>query len=124
MKFLLTKTCRGVIDTQDERDRIDRCFQEKGDSAAKKRLLALMDKIEAQDWQGAAELLKDKWWRKRDSKDGICNCECIGNVYPVSKNKPEIYAMGFDAYTTYYELVFRMLNSNPEEMEHKMEKIG
>lgn len=56
MKFLVTKTCQGVMDTENERHRINEAF--KNEPEIRKRLLLLMDAIEARQWKKRIECSK------------------------------------------------------------------
>lgn len=103
MRLVITKTCRGVIDTQYERERIKKAFRR--DPETRKRLTALMDAIEALDWPKAMKLLKDKWWRGRDERMECPRVEFVGLLHvqnPVKHGHP---AFGFDQWASYLDLV-------------------
>lgn len=119
MKFLITKTCIGVLDTDRERKRIASAFVDQPE--VQKKLTELMDAVEALDWKLAEELLESKWWQGSDPEQECPRVKFIGMIKmkdPVS-GEP---ATGFDIWTTYDQLIWVL--SDPEHSKrYKVEEI-
>jgi len=113
VKLHVVKTSEGIIDTEKERSRIEKAFED--DPEIKGKLNELMDAVEAMDWKLAKELLANKWWNGRDKQQECHRREFIGMIKikdPVS-GEP---AFGFDIWSNYDELIWAM--TDPEDSKH------
>ena len=106
MKLLVTKTCKGILDTGRERKRITGAFNDR--PATMKKLLELMDAIEAGNWPLARKLLESKWWQGRDEELECPRAEFVGLLDLKEIDKPGEPAWGFDTFGSYCELVYAM----------------
>lgn len=100
MKMTIQKTFELTIDTSKERERIEECFNCKGNKTTYKKLLKLMDLIEAEKWKEAEAELDGKWWNGRDNAHGCSRAEFIGMLNAEGNHG--------DAWDTYIDLVWRM----------------
>ncbi len=109
MKFVVTKTCQGVVDTDVERRRIMTAFRH--DPQIRKRLLKLLaavEAVEAQDWQGAWRQLQSPWWDRDDPREGVPRREFLGFLGAHEVGHPDRSARGLDD-TTYATLITHMV---------------
>lgn len=121
MKLLIKKVCQGVLNTGAERVRIARAF--KNSPETQKRLLKLMDAIEAQDWKKAGLLLADKWWRGRDKKSECPRQEFLGMLNLADPKRPKSPAVGFDHWARYGNLIYVMASKQKGGAEYTVTPI-
>ena len=76
MKITIQKASTFTIDTGAERKRINRYF--KGDKTMRKKLLNLMDLVEAGKWVEAYKELESKYWKGYDPEQECSRLEFIG----------------------------------------------
>jgi hypothetical protein len=121
MKLMVTKVCRGVLDTDAERQRIKKAFRD--DPVTRDRLNQIMDAVEALDWDKAYKLLSDKWWRGRDKKQECSRLEFIGTLDMKNPESLESPASGFDYHASYIDFILSMeAEDKPGDVEYKVEK--
>ena len=122
MKFLLSKSCQGVFDTATERQRIKEAF--KNDKETRKRLLALIDAVEAGQWGKAAKMLAGKWWQGRDKKEECHRLEFCGMLNLMVPGQSKL-ANGFDHWADYADLIYVMAkNRKPEDTQYTVTKVS
>lgn len=123
MILKITKTCQGVLDTRNERIRIRYAF--KRDPEVRRRLLALMDAIEAGQWKRADRMLRGKWWKGYDKKAECPRGEFVGMLNLANPDNPRFPASGFDGWAGYADLVWVMSQKRePGSSQFKVEKVG
>lgn len=122
MRFLVTKTCQGVMDTKDERNRIKKAFRR--DPETRRHLMLLMDAIDAMDWVKANRMLSSKWWQGRDKK---CECPRLEFVGMLQLQNPKMLAYpadGFELRAGYSTLVYVMNEKKKKGgVDYKVEPI-
>lgn len=122
MRFLITRTCQGVMDTKYERLRIQKAFR--GDRENRRRLMLLMDAIEAGKWEKANQMLESKWWRGRDKKLECPRTEFIGMLLLQNPTKGRLPAYGFDCWMGYSALIEVMSSKKPSGgIDYKVELL-
>jgi len=99
MKITIQKTSIFTFNTQEERKRINECFKDK--PLMHKKLLKLMDLIEAEKWVEASNELESKWWMGRDKEQECPRLEFIGMLEADGD---------IDTWTTYDNLIWNMVN--------------
>jgi hypothetical protein len=102
MKITIEKAFTFTVDTSKERKRIKSCWAKS--STTRKKLLKLMDLVEAEKWQEAEDELDGKWWSGRDAKQECPRLEFVGML------DCGIDSCGWD---TYANLIWRMVR-HPE----------
>ena len=103
MKINIAMVCRGTIDTEIERSRIQREFE--GEEENLFKLNEFMDSIESLDFSKSKELLDSEWWNGEDKNLRCPRKEFIGKVFRTG-DAPD----GFDSYFSYKSLVSAGLN--------------
>jgi hypothetical protein len=103
MKITIQKSITFTVDTGKERKRIKLCFKNRPQTM--KKLLKLMDLVEAEKWEAAEAELEGKWWSGRDAKLECPRLEFVGML------ESGIDSFGWD---TYANLVWRMVR-HPDE---------
>jgi len=78
MKITIQKASTFTIDTGAERKRINRCFKDK--PMMRKKLLKLMDLVEAGKWVEAYKELESKYWNGYDGEQECSRLEFIGLI--------------------------------------------
>ena len=121
MKFIVTKTCQGIMDTEIERQRIKKAF--KDEPEIRKRLTFLMDAIEAGQWKKASRMLEGKWWGDYDDKRGCPRREFIGSPELRNPQWKGQLENGFDHWHGYASLVYRMSHQVKGGVKYVVEKI-
>lgn len=106
MKLLLTQTCQGVIDTDRERQRINKAFR--NNPEIRLRLTLLLEAIEDGEWDKASEMLEDEWWQGSDEARECPRAEFIGMLHMTHPRCKEYPAIGFDLNVSYGDLVHLM----------------
>jgi hypothetical protein len=101
MKMTIQKSYEFTVDTAKERRRIFDAFGDRPETL--KKLMHLMDLIDAEKWEEAQKELDSKWWRGRDEDLECPRQEFIGLLD----------AEGIDPWTSYSDLIWRM-HSRPE----------
>ena len=100
MKMTIEKSFEFTIDTGKERQRIEECFNVKGKKTTYKKLLKLMDLVEAEKWEEAEAELDGEWWNGRDRDQECPRAEFIGMLD----------TDGLDgSWDTYANLIWRMV---------------
>ena len=97
MKMTIEKAFTFTVDTAKERKRIKGGFTH--NKAAQKKLLKLMDLVEAEKWEAAYEFLESKWWQGRDKEYECPRLEFLGMLDSAGLD---------DAWATYGDLIWRM----------------
>jgi hypothetical protein len=100
MKITMEKTIQFTFDTSKERKRIEKCFNVKGSKTVYKKLMKLMDLIEAEEWEKANNELESDWWRGRDKEQECSRLEFVGLLE----------GEGIADWTSYANLVWRLAN--------------
>ena len=98
MRLTIQKSYVFVVDTAKERKRINEAFA----GTTKKKLLKLMDLVEAQKWKEAEAELDSKWWHGRDEELECSRLEFIGLLN----------AKGACSWDSYINLIWTMNNYN------------
>jgi hypothetical protein len=121
MRFLITKTCQGIMDTESERQRIKKAFR--NDPETRRRLTLLMDAIEAMDWEKANRMLSSKWWQGRDKKYECFRLEFVGMFELQNPKMPGHPAGGFEIRSGYRDLAYVMTHQKKVGIKYMVEKV-
>jgi len=98
MKMTIEKAFTFTIDTGKERKRIEECFKDR--KMMKKKLLKLMDLVEAEKWEAAYKELEGKYWNGYDAEQECPRVEFIGMLDADGLDDP---------WDTYTSLIWRMV---------------
>jgi len=99
MKITIQKSSTFTIDTAKERKRINKYFKDK--KMMQKKLLKLMDLVEAEKWVEAGKELDGKYWSGIDKEQECPRLEFIG-ILDASGD--------IDPWATYINVIFNMVN--------------
>lgn len=99
MKMSIEKAFTFTFDTDLERKRINEGFN--NNKTAQKKLHKLMDLVEQGAWGAAYAELESKWWCGRDREYECPRIEFVGMLDAVGSD---------DAWITYADLIWRMVN--------------
>ena len=113
MKIIIQKASTFTVDTGAERKRIERCF--KGDKTMRKKLLNLMDLVEAEKWKEAYKELEGKYWNGYDAEQECSRLEFIGLL----EGEGDI-----DGWASYANLIWNMVNRADNYKVVKVREMG
>jgi len=103
----IQKSFEFTIDTAKERRRINEGFKDNPET--QKKLLQLMDLVEAEKWEEAERTLNDEWWDGRDEEQECPRLEFVGLLG----------SEGIDPWTSYAQLIWYMHNSQIYKVTNK-----
>jgi len=115
MKMTIQKSVTFTIDTGKERKRIQECFGNSDSKMMKKKLLKLMDLVEAEKWKEAYKELEGKYWNGYDAEQECSRLEFIGLL----EGEGDI-----DGWASYANLIWNMVNRADNYKVVKVREMG